>query len=246
MTRKLAMVAFFAACGGSSGNAGVARVYLSDSHTGSFDAVIAQAGFFPHYPASSTVGPCDVASYTLDQIAGPYPSAGTVTLTVSGRASPIVLEPPGDGGLYGLYVASNEHVFAGGEMVSVVATGGEVPAFSAHLTAPAPLVLSNAPFGAGATIDRSQPITVSWSAATSQVSIVLSAAADGGTTIADCRFTGSAGSGTVPSSVLQLLPASSSGIFGIAAITSAPTAAGSWNVHIDALDQVFVQPVSWR
>ena len=230
--------------GTGGGNTNYARVYLADFHDGR-SVVAAQAAFFPNFPATrSTIGPCKVMTYDFGAL-GPLPNAGDVTFTVTGRSTPIVLRAPTDGGFYAPYSGVGEHVFNGGETVVVTAAGGSIPAFSANLIAPTrPTVLSTG-VPDGGLVDRNQHLTVTWSGATNSEVIVsvIGSNIGGGITTIDCTYPGSVGSGTVLSSVLQLLPVGSTCIFGIGVITSRPTTAGTWTFDVDAIDYVVNQSI---
>lgn len=70
------------------------------------------------------------------------PGAGTVSLTATAVSYAKTLGPNAGYGAYGSDV-DNTVRFTGGESVSISATGGEIPAFSASMAMPVPLVITN-------------------------------------------------------------------------------------------------------
>jgi hypothetical protein len=134
---------------------------------------------------------------------GPSVDAGTVTF--DGVLQPVVLLPTkGFGGPEYAGIVEPSLLFAPDAVITVTATGGDIPGFTAGLAAPSPITLTQpvAP-GSGWTIDPTTDLTISWSGTTTGVVDVqlLSANIDFGETV-DCQFPASDGSGTVPAALV--------------------------------------------
>ena len=231
--------------GGGTGGGTFGRIYVADYHFSDAGFVGAAAFFSSAGRTRATIGPCEIVTYADVAAAIGTSSAGDISIAISGRSSPIPLARPQDGGIPS-YFTYNEHIFNGGETVTVTATGADVPAFATTLTAPTRPTLTAVGIAANGVIDRSQAITVRWTGGSPQLSVSLSGTTDAGLRVVECRFDAAAGSGTILPTVLQQLPSGLAGSFGIAAITSKPLNAGSWSFDVDAIDYLAVSSITMQ
>jgi len=164
------------------------------------------------------------------------PDAGT--LTIKGGARTVTLSPDANGA-YGNDVDNMNALYAGGETLTISASGGSAPAFSGTLTAPAKAqVLSPTMPAAGASlpIARASGFPLSWSGG-SNGEVTVGVYAQGGGAWVTCSFPASAGSGSVPSSLLSQLPAGA-GTFNATLRASRTLDAQGWSVDLWAYQTI--------
>jgi hypothetical protein len=208
-----------------------------DTLTGSASDVYSSGAFFD-YEAND---PCSPFPTTLPKgctynacYSGPkvvkYLSAGTVT--VSG-GTPTMTMTPGSNGTYSFAQQTGE--LAGTGMLTLSATGGDVPAFTvsfpqityASLTAPSQ----------SQTLPRSQDMTVTWTGGTAGTSVYFRLLNN--QQEIQCVFDAAAGTATVPSAILQKMPSAEAGYtftaFTQASVTAGTVPVGVWSYHADIM-----------
>ncbi len=127
-------------------------------------------------------------------------SAGTITL--SGGAGADVVLQPGANGIYPLFIVDGFR-WAAGDKITTSATGATVPAFSAELTIPTPIVLPAQ--GSTLILDPKVARAVSWTPTDQTVTVML--AQWMGTDLplyGSCDFPGADGTGSIPAELLAL------------------------------------------
>jgi hypothetical protein len=214
---------------------------------GSVSAVFVHESVDPYFGCSKkTFGSCSVRfdckpvlTQPPDDLGlQPYASAGKITvggLMVMGMAMPVELTVMDMGMFAGQYNTFQTFMpmFAGGEALTVSAAGGEVPAFSGQVTAPAqPTVTAPAMPNGTATISRSKDLSFTWTGGSGQLHFVMTVQpAMGAPSGLDCSWGVGDGSGTIPAAALQMMPAGSGqGTLSVASTSS--LMAGSWTVQI--------------
>ena len=198
----------------------MAQTYMASNATGgSASAYFASAA---GGCATATVGACEIATCT--NLAGTQAEAGTVAIT--GGTQNVALTPETDKTYTTL--TTTTALFTGGETLKATALGGDVPAFTATVTAPtlAKITSPAKPASFMLAVDRAHDLAVTW---TGGGGGKLQVFVSGGNKQVTCRFDASAGAGTVPAAVLGMLP-TGSGSFAMASIASAEVAAGDYAV----------------
>jgi hypothetical protein len=170
--------------------------------------VDAPDGYPPMISTSREVGPCQYTGFSSLAGAGTATPRSAGVITVDGAKVPITLTPAMPTPGYPPF-QSPMPLWSGGETITVTAAGADVPAFTAHATAPARVTVT-APAAGMLTLPRSADLTVTWTnGGAGEVHLTLDADPSAplqGSSL-DCRFPSSAGTATVPSAALQLLPA---------------------------------------
>jgi hypothetical protein len=193
--------------------------------TGTISIAFQAAGTAIAAPGCKTamVGACEVSTgcTIAPDTSCNAPNAGAVSFDDQGdtSSSTTTLSPNapniapaslgGGGGWYPQALFSGAPPFVGGDLLTVTAEGGVVPAFVATIVTPSPVTLiAPAPpadggsFGTYA-IATADDLAVSWTGGESgaTVHVVLT----GGVTTVDCVFDATTGQGTVPQASLSLL-----------------------------------------
>lgn len=177
---------------------------------------------------SGTYGPCTTLSCVpID--GGLIPDvivshgAGTVTITGTAQDGGTVVFPWNNATnsySYPFITYRDTHLFNSGDVLTMSAAGGEVPAFSGNVVAPGTLTLTSPDsqtclpgFPASCTLDRSSPLTVTWSGGVSGTAIVmLEVNTDRYTpNQVSCTVPAATGSLTIPAAALATLPAALNG-----------------------------------
>lgn len=167
--------------------------------------------------------------------------AGVVTLSGARIPAGTKLSPGADGKYPPLSLAGLD-AWSGGESLVVSAAGGEVPAFSGNVIAPAPSVTLSAPAVSPTVkvdVDRSKPLSVSWTGAGAGTLTVSTTGTmtGGGSASVTCRFDASKGAGQMPAKLLSKLPAGT-GSFGASISVTSEAKAGTYSVTIVASSSV--------
>lgn len=165
-------------------------------------------------------------------------SAGELTFTVDGSAT--MVSPTGDA-----YSPSQIANLVDGASVTIAAAGATVPAFTTSaLVMPATLTVS-APANNG-TIDRTMPLTASWTATSGMVYVNISQTSNGGPYPASyartirCDVDAQAGSVAIPTSLLSGLATGMNANLYVAASAAQTLDAGAYEVtgRLLAIDAV--------
>ncbi|MBK6516212.1 MAG: hypothetical protein IPM79_02790 [Polyangiaceae bacterium] len=200
----------------------------------------------PNYTASSSYfdwspydcdlieeGPCVYLTCFVATGTPVSPGFGAGEVTIEGGVTDLNL--PVDGNNIYNFSDQLQLYFEPGDVITLAATGDEVPAFSSTLTAPDGITLTS-DFGSLGTIDRASDFVTTWEAGPTEggVSIgfgVYENVAGGVQTHSlTCGFDIDGGTATIPPAALQLLPVGNGNI----AITSISqellTVGGTWSV----------------
>jgi hypothetical protein len=160
-------------------------------------------------------------------------SAGTITVT---GKTPVTLTPKDDKS-YQTQVLT-ERLADPGQTVQISAAGADVPAHSATVTMPEAMQLTMPNGSAPLLIDRSQDLPLTWSPSNaSSVYLFLGAYATDNTLLQSivCTFDDRAGTGSIPSALLQGLPPTSDGSTAFLTLTRynwTMTTAGDWGISV--------------
>jgi hypothetical protein len=140
-----------------------------------------------------------------------YLDAGAIELAGGSRA--VTLQPQ-PGGSYTSESSTTSALFAGGEtLTATIAGAGDIPAHEVTLTAPSSVALTTPDLDEPITIDRNGPLALAWSGGgAGRVRVAVGVSFLDGSTLVrtaavSCSFPASAGSGTVPASLLGAMPA---------------------------------------
>jgi hypothetical protein len=141
-------------------------------------------------------------------------------------------------------------VFTSGMTITAAASGGDVPAFSAPVTMPDPVVVTDPATPTGVIIDRTQPRTFSWTPGAGDVYVYID---DLGAqnlvypltigTVVRCVAPSAGGSTTIPTSILGLLAAGDATI-AITGIAAAELDVGGFAVQIRAINYDYVGTIT--
>lgn len=158
------------------------------------------------------------------------PNPGAVDIT--GGADSVHLAPAADGYYDLVHVATA--LYSGGETLHVVAAGGTVPAFSGDVTAPAAAHVTAPAYPTGDyALDRRLPQTFTWTVLTDEQVLVTFGADTASPIEVECVFKGSAGTGTVPTTLLAHLPVGG-GYFEVKSRRDQLLPVGVWQVTLRA------------
>lgn len=249
MKPALALVLFVAACGDDGGTIADAatgdtttvadaahdaaptakegQVFIAEAHS---PAEIATAfAMFLNGPLLAPTGSAD-GCLTMPNTSGASLSAGSIDIT--GTTEPLMLVQDDPGDVYTTTTLPPTDLFSAGDTLTVTASGDEVPAFTATVDAPAPL----ANVGFPASLSRSAPATVTWTAGTANAVWLLlnSATVTEGALL--CRTTDT-GSFTMTPAALALLPSGvTKATFIMYRLDETEKTAGAWTIYVRAAD----------
>jgi hypothetical protein len=218
---------------------------LYDAGTGEVTAA------FLHYPVnpfSVTPTTRDLGNgcYTYDFDGGylfdggvfPSSSATAGTISVSSPSAQVTLPPDG-----GYYIYTGSAVFSTGDLVTVSATGAEVPAFNASITAPGAINMNGVPTDGGRLlIDRQTGYTVAWTGATSDIYVELIA----GSAVFICRPPAGVSSQLLSGNLLSSVPDGGTGLLVVLTEKTSVTHAGPWPVNLLISNTGSYVPVDFR
>ncbi|MGZ5966239.1 MAG: hypothetical protein ACXWP4_01130 [Polyangiales bacterium] len=161
--------------------------------------------------ATKTDGPCLVVNCMGTGESPRGAAAGTLTLASAG-ASLLTSSPKSDGTYPSTFKLGE--LWGAGDALKISAEGGEIPAFSVDLTAPARPEIIEPPVDSSPVIKRSADLVVKWKPSTGKVGVWASQVPNTAelrtSTRFLCSFDAAAGTGTVPSSVVSTLATSAS------------------------------------
>jgi hypothetical protein len=124
-----------------------------------------------------------------------------------------------------------------GATVTVVAPGGDVPAFTAQVPAPAVLTISAASVQGFATATRGHDIVVGWQGSGACQATFTFFARQGNTPTtynATCSFPSADGDGTIPAGALMPFPAGLHATYTFDCMAINDIVAGDWEIRIRA------------
>lgn len=189
--------------------------------------------------AEEIIGPCRLtdAGDAEEASRGPGSTYSAGPIVVEGAAVPIALGEPVDGVAV---VTLQSAPYVGGEMLTVRAAGGEVPAFEGTLRAPTAVQLSepkpqaDGAFAMTPTADQ----TFRWSGGTAGTAVVIAFESnDAGSPGLDatCTFDAAAGAGVVPGAVLAKLAALDKAVaLSLSVVGESEVPAGDFKVTLTA------------
>jgi len=151
-------------------------------------------------------------------------NADSGVITVGGGAQPATLSYAGGNYSFASFAGLNWPV---GGAIPVSATGATVPAWSVTLHMPDTATMT-APPASTTTVSRGSDLAFAWTGGTQLVAVVV-ASFDNTAPAITCRFPAGAGSGTVPASVLAVLP-TGSGYMTANVVDHQVVTVGGWNI----------------
>jgi hypothetical protein len=186
------------------------------------------------------VGPCKVTTYTTPPVAGKGMPMSAGDVDVMGGAMALKLTADAMNN-YAPIDDKTTDLFTGGEMLSVHAAGGDVPAFSFMTVAPSALDLTAPPRPANQAplmLDRASDLALTWDSA--GMGSVIVAFSDSSPTLVQCTFAAKDKAGTIPKDALAALAKGAAGTFFFGPGSSDVVAAGDYQVQV-----VVANSASW-
>ena len=177
--------------------------------------------------AAASIGSCLAYEFqgTSPVFSDPVPAQGLdagPNLTVTGPNGTKTSPQTSAGSFYQMIGASGTYITPGAYTVSNGSGGANVSGFNWALTLPPPISLTNLP----ATVDRTQDLTLTWTNSSSFAGVSINAVsgvplASGQTAYVEFFCTADAATGqfTIPSAILQLLPANGYAAVGVKGVT---------------------------
>lgn len=221
------------ALGSKTGQIGVFSGATSQSEVG----YSVTAGFVERPDASpgvfveSTVGPCAIKTFSTPEVFGPKIAESAGDVTITGGAVPLTLTPDGMN-KYAKQKSTTVDLHAGGETLTISATGATIPAFTRDLVAPSYLDVTSPVQPANndpLPLDRTQDLVFTWNGGGTGEFVVL--LGDSATSMT-CKFPTTPGTATVPAAALSMLEPGSHGLFLMQAASTEVVTAGDWTVQI--------------
>jgi hypothetical protein len=152
-------------------------------------------------------GDCSVYVCASDPVQT-HPDAGLISVTVDGE--PLLSSMPDANGVYPTTFLRDRE-FAGGELLSIRAEGGEVGAFDAMVEVPAGVLMSKPELGTDASgiavVPRDEDLVIEWSGGTPDVIVNVQGGSALGSpvTTLSCYVASEAGGMTIPAEVLEIV-----------------------------------------
>jgi hypothetical protein len=166
---------------------------------------------------TSTFGSCVLTNITKAGVVGTPStrSAGTINVTGGNKALALTVS----GTAYTAITDSANSLWSGGEPISVVAAGADVPAFSIQIVAPSEVVMTApAPPAAGQSlsISTNSDMQLTWSGGASGAKVHARLSLNVFTPTLysqslDCYYDATSGSGTIPTTALKALKTGGAG-----------------------------------
>lgn len=175
----------------------------------------------------------------------PSPDTAGV-ITISGGLVPMVLRPDSWPTPY-FFDQPGQRGWTGGETLTFAATGGSISPFAGQVSGPA-IAIVNAPALSQndpqsglplrtLTVDRSRDLSFRWGATSpATLSVAFSSSAMQGmwpVASLSCEFDATSGEGTIPSSLLAMLPAGQ-GVVAVGTFNSTVVSVGDWAITLGA------------
>ena len=190
----------------------------------------------PCAKAKSPPAGCVLRSCPLG-VASPYTFASAGTLTASGAtATPFTITPSARGD----YLGDTGTLVPGGTMLTIMGSGGTVPAFSLTTTAAATAqMLSPSAAATGIiTADRAHGLTITWTPLSdgTMMSLFIDTQTDTASLQLECKASSSDGTYTFTPAALAPIPTTgmNTAISAIVVMPSVTTMAGQWPVSFQA------------
>lgn len=214
----------------------------SNTAVGPLPAAASAAAQFSEFPAgmaavehTSSLGACVLTIVESASATGNKPrlakTAGTVT--ISGGKKTVTLSGQST-------FTDTMPLWNGGETLTIMANGADVPAFTSQATAPSQVVVT-APVPTTSAmptvaVDRTKDWTIAWtggSAGSVRISLRFNTFQPGVyMTLLDCSYPSAGNSATIPQAVLQQLPQGASGTIEIGAGGTQNVTAGDYAVSV--------------
>ena len=166
---------------------------------------------------------------------GPGVSADTITIANGASSAPMAPDTANANYIVYSYTSLPGLVWNPGDLVGVSAAGAEVPAFTGSVAFPEKATVTTPT--ATSTIDRTTPLPVAWSGATTGVLRLTILDASGAE--ASCDFTAGAGTGSIPTKILAPLAAGSASI-DVSTRNVANVVVGDWTVALVAQQNIVI------
>lgn len=257
MVRPILVCLLAVGCTSSGVPANGNRGYVTATNThvvqsgASVDDASADAAFpgrstAPACASSVRVGHCVFSSGCPNVVAPGVQSDTAGVISIDGALVPIVLRPDSSPTPY-LFDRPGTQGWSGGETLAFAASGGSIPAFSGGIRAPAvPIVraptLDDNPPQSGLpthtlTVDRSRDLAIAWDspfATTLRFGLSSSATQTMSPSASmSCDFDATTKQGTVPASLLAMMP-DGQGTVAVGAFNSSDVAVGDWTISLTA------------
>jgi hypothetical protein len=183
---------------------------------------------------TTVYGACVVYTCPSALDAGPTAGAGTLTFAAPSLDGGVTIDAD-PSGLYAL--ATPGALFSAGDLLTVTASGGTVPAFGpAAVAAPGAITLTNpVPDGGAIAVPTSSDFGFAWTGGSIDSAAVLTAsgvAPDGSLVVVRCSYVGITDEGILPSPVLAAVRGLSQGTLGWGQANTATVDAGLWSVTL--------------
>ena len=183
---------------------------------------------------TTVYGACVVSTCPSGADAGAAPGAGTLTFAAPSLEGGVTV----DAGAAGFYeLGTPGPLFAPGDMLTVTASGGVVPAFGPlGVMAPGAITLTSPDPGGGAVVvPTSSDFGFAWTGGSAESAAVLTASGvtgDGSVVLVRCSYVAITGEGILPSPVLAAVRGLSQGTLGWGQASLATFDAGAWSVTL--------------
>jgi len=168
------------------------------------------------------VGTCEKYACT-----GSNATASAGVITIKSSSGNIAISPDVNGDY--AQQPSGASLWQPGEIVTIHASGAEVPTFQLMVPGPAVPTITS-PGTTALVIDRSSGLNVQWSGPLSAQIYVFLGSSGASPTAVECVFDGAAGMGFIPPSVLTDFQAQESASLAIASLSQSTIVAGDWSV----------------
>jgi hypothetical protein len=187
-------------------------------------------------------GACSSTTCPTPDVSGIYP-VGAGQVIASDGTSMISAEDQPDGSY--LSTSASGALFPPGTTLTATAEGGDASAFSADVTMPASVTVTDPASPTGVVIDRTMPRSFSWTPGTGDVYVYLSQGNLApvyplvvGTTVR-CVFPSADGTGTIPAAILGTMAAGTASM-AITGIDETVQTVGTFEVRVRGVTYEFV------
>ena len=161
-----------------------------------------------------------------------YVAAGTITIT--GGKAPLTLAFDAGTGIYSTY--ATDLLWSDGATLTVSASGGVVPAFSATVTGVAQVVLVKPALPAAGVklpVSTNGPMAFQWSGSSvGTITAMMSQSTTAPSVTVRCVFDASAGAGSAPAAAMNAFPAGASGTLTVLGSETKDAAVPDWTVNV--------------